>query len=132
MATQQDNSKDGTEPGDRPDSAEHPMAAAPPSLQGNHGSFSNEAPGLVAPSRLNEGDTGSASDKPEAGGQLDFDDGDMVDGGRGRNVRMGGTWAAQGGDSAPLGPPAEIFSSSNLPSDQQDRPEGPSSNGDSA
>ena len=106
---------------------------APPSLQGNHGSFSDEAPGLVAASRLNEGDTGAASDKPEAGGQLDFDDGDMVDGGRGgKKVRMGGTYAAQGADSAPIGPPAEIFSESNQPSDQQDRPEGASSEGDSA
>jgi hypothetical protein len=62
---------------------------APPSLQGNHGSFSNEAPGLVGASALNDGDTGVASDKPEAGGQLDFDDGDMVDGGRDKPVRMG-------------------------------------------
>jgi hypothetical protein len=117
---------------DRP-SDSVPDSQAPPSLQGNHGSFSDDAPGLVAPSRLNEGDTGAASDKPEAGGQLDFDDGDMIDGGRGgKKVRMGGTYAAQGADSAPLGPPAEIFSESNQPSDQQDRPEGPSSDGDSA
>jgi hypothetical protein len=110
---------------DRP-SDSNPDSHAPPSLQGNHGSFSDDAPGLVAPGRLNEGDTGAASDKPEAGGQLDFDDGDMVDGGRGgKKVRMGGTYAAQGADSAPLGPPAEIFSGSNQPSDQQDRPEGP-------
>lgn len=102
---------------DRP-SKSVPDSQAPPSRQDNHGSFSDEAPGLVAPSRLNEGDTGAASDKPEAGGQLDFDDGDMVDGGRGGSkVRMGGTYAAQGADSAPLGPPAEIFSESNQPSD---------------
>ena len=107
--------------------------AAPPSLQGNHGTFSNEAPGLVAPSRLNQGDTGIASDKPEAGGEMKFDDGDMIDGGRGGNkARTGGTWQAQGGDSAPLGAPAEILSDSNQPSDQSDRPEGASSDGDSA
>jgi hypothetical protein len=87
------------------------------SPQGNRGTFSDAAPGLVPPSHLNEGDTGSTSDKPEAGGQLDFDDGDMINAGRGRNVRMGGTWAAQGADSAPLGAPAEILSDSNLPSD---------------
>ncbi|MES2976778.1 MAG: hypothetical protein V4731_00015 [Pseudomonadota bacterium] len=113
----------------RQDSVSSP---APGSLQGNRGSFSDEAPGLVAPGRLNEGDTGSASDKPESGGKLDFDDGDMVDGGRGgNNVRMGGTWQAQGGDSAPLGPPAEILSGSNQPSDQPDRPEGPGKGADS-
>ncbi len=118
-------------PGGAPDGNSTP-AAAPPSLQGNHGSFSNEAPGLVAASRLNEGDTGAASDKPEAGGQLDFDDGDMVDGGRGKNVRMGGTYAAQGADSAPLGPPAEILSGTKRLSDQRDRPERAGSEGDPA
>jgi hypothetical protein len=92
------------------------------SRQGNHGTFSDAAPGLVPPSRLNEGDTGAASDKPQAGGELNFDDGDMRDGGRGKNVRMGGTYAAQGADSAPLGPPAEIQSGSNQPSDPDNRP----------
>ncbi len=94
------------------------------SRQGNHGTFSDAAPGLVPPSRLNEGDTGAASDKPQAGGELNFDDGDgdMRDGGRGKNVRMGGTYAAQGADSAPLGPPAEIQSGSNQPSDPENRP----------
>lgn len=105
---------------------------APPSLQGNHGTHSNEAPDLVQPSRLNEGDTGAASDKPEAGGQLEFEDGDMIDGGRGGNkARTGGTWSAVGADSAPLGAPAEILSNSNKPSDQSDRPEGTLSDGNS-
>lgn len=90
----------------------------------------DDVPGLVPASRLNQGDTGAASDKPEAGGELDFDDGDMWD--RGNTARTGGTWAAEGADSAPLGAPAEIFSDSNQPSDQQDRPEGPSSDGDTA
>jgi hypothetical protein len=104
MASEQQDPEPGTAPGQpgRSDPASSP--------QGKRGSFSDAAPGLVPPSRLNEGDTGVASDKPEAGGQLDFADGDMIDGGRGKNVRMGGTWAAQGGDSAPLGPPAEILS----------------------
>ncbi|MDB5891290.1 MAG: hypothetical protein JWP47_2121 [Polaromonas sp.] len=101
------------------DTERDPNSGAPPSLQGNHGTFSDAAPGLVAPTHLNQGDTGIASDKPEAGGALDFDDGDMIDGGRGGNkARTGGTWSAQGGDSAPLGPPAELFSDSNQPSDR--------------
>jgi hypothetical protein len=106
MASEQQDPEPGTAPGQpgRSDTARSP--------QGKRGSFSDAAPGLVPPSRLNEGDTGVASDKPEAGGQLDFADGDMIDGGRGKSVRMGGTWAAQGGDSAPLGPPAEILSDS--------------------
>jgi hypothetical protein len=72
---------------------------APGSLQGNKGGFSDSAPGLVAPSGLNEGDTGVASDKPEAGGQLDFDDGDMVDGGRGKSVRTGGNTVEDGAEA---------------------------------
>ena len=120
MSAQKHKPQPGT--GTRPGTT---SAETPASRQGNHGSFSNEAPGLVAPSRLNEGDTGAASDRPEAGGQLDFDDGDMEGGGRGKNSRMGGTYAAQGADSAPLGAPAEILSGSNRPSDQDDRPEGP-------
>lgn len=95
------------------------LAASP---QGNHGTFSDAAPGLVPPGRLNEGDGGAASDKPQGGGELNFDDGEMRDGGRGKNVRMGGTYAAQGADGAPLGPPAEIQSGSNQPSDPANRP----------
>lgn len=83
---------------------------------GNHGSFSDEAPGLVPPSHLNQGDTGAASDRPDAGGTLNFDD-DEIYGGRGNNVRRGGTAAAVGADSAPLGPPAEIHSDRNRPDD---------------
>jgi len=103
----------------RADPASALAGTAPPSLQGNHGTFSNEAPGLVAPSRLNQGDTGIASDRPEAGGELDFDDGDMIDGGRGGNkARTGGTSAAEGADSAALGAPAEILSDYNQPSNR--------------
>jgi len=46
---------------------------------------------------------------------LDFDD-DEIYSGRGK-VRSGGTADAKGGDSAPLGPPAEQLSSTNGPSD---------------
>jgi hypothetical protein len=46
---------------------------------------------------------------------LDFDD-DEIYSGRGK-VRSGGTTQAQGGDSGPLGPPAEQLSPTNSPSD---------------
>ena len=48
--------------------------------------------------------------------QLNFDD-DEIYSNRAGSVRGGGTTHAQGGDSAPLGPPAEILSDSNEPSD---------------
>jgi hypothetical protein len=102
-------------------------SASPPE---KHGYLGDEVPGLVPPSELNQGDTGVANDKPQAGGELDFDDGSMWE--RGKNVRTGGTWAAHGADSAPLGPPAEIFSDNNQPSDQPGRPEGARSDGESA
>lgn len=121
-----DGTKRSTEhPIDRPPDTdpqqghEHPEAdpPAPHSRQGNHGANSDNAPGLVAPSALNQRDTGAASDAPEGGGTLQFDDGDMIDGGRGGNkARTGGTWQAQGADSGELGPPAEVFSNSNQPS----------------
>lgn len=47
---------------------------------------------------------------------LNFDDDEIMSGTGGR-VREGGTVHAKGGDSAPLGPPAEILSDTNAPSD---------------
>ncbi|MET0311931.1 MAG: hypothetical protein ABW051_07755 [Burkholderiaceae bacterium] len=55
-------------------------------------------------------------DEPVAGGTLNFDD-DEIYSGRGNNARTGGTANAKGGDSAKLGPPAEILSNRNGPSD---------------
>lgn len=74
-------------------------------------------PGLVAPSRLNLGDHGAADDAPSAGGELNFDDDELAYS-RGKTTRMGGTNRATGADSAPLGPPAEIQSDNNQPSDR--------------
>lgn len=105
-------------------------ASQKPKVPRSHGYLGDDAAGLVSPSRRNQGDTGIASDKPEAGGELDFDDGNMWD--RVNTARTGGTWAAQGADSAPLGAPAEILSDSNQPSDPSDRPEGTRSDGETA
>lgn len=113
----------------KPDSDSAPPSD-PDTRQAANSYLGDDVPGLVPPSGLNQGDTGVASDKPEAGGELDFDDGDMWH--RGNTARTGGTWDAQGADSAPLGAPAEVFSESNQPSDQQDRPEGPSGDGETA
>jgi hypothetical protein len=48
---------------------------------------------------------------------LNFDDEEIYSG-RAKARRSGGTWTAEGADSAPLGPPAEQLSPSNLPSDR--------------
>jgi hypothetical protein len=81
------------------------------------GDFSDNAPGLVAPSKLNLGDRGMVDDVTGGGGELNFDD-DEIYSGRGNGARQGGTASAAGADSAPLGPPAEILSATNLPSDR--------------
>jgi len=121
---------DDATPSATPAVADGLAGARKPAVPRSHGYLGDDVPGLVPPSRHNEGDTGSASDKPEAGGELDFDDGSMWD--RGNTARTGGTWAAEGADSAPLGPPAEVFSASNQPSDQSGRPEGAASDGNTA
>lgn len=54
---------------------------------------------------------------PDAGAELDFDDGTDMGHPRGRTQRTGGTWSADGGDKAPLGPPAEVRSDSVGPDD---------------
>lgn len=61
--------------------------------------------------------------KVESGGgpdtaPLNFDD-DEIYSGRSGSTRSGGTTHAKGGDSAPLGPPAEILSGTNEPSNPQ-------------
>lgn len=92
---------------------------------GKIGVTSDDQPGLVAPSGVNERDHGAADDKPMGGGSLNFDD-DEVMSGRGNNARSGGTWAAQGADSGELAPPAEILSDRNGPSDRGRRSKKPS------
>jgi hypothetical protein len=95
----------GAAGGTEPDRGEGP---------GKIGLFSDKAPGLVAPSGVNEGDHGAADDKPMGGGSLNFDDDEL---GRGSVTRAGGTWEAQGADSGKLGPPGEILSDRIGPSD---------------
>ena len=84
------------------------------------GITSDKQPDLVAPSGVNERDRGAADDKPMGGGTVNLDDDDMAHP-RGKTTPAGGTWQAQGGDSAPLGPPAEIRSDRNGPSDRSSR-----------
>jgi hypothetical protein len=84
---------------------------------GKIGLTSDSQPDLVAPSGLNERDHGAADDKPMGGGSINFDDDDMVHP-RGKTTSAGGTWKAQGGDSAPLGPPGAGLSDRNGPSDR--------------
>jgi hypothetical protein len=83
---------------------------------GKIGLTSDAQPDLVAPSGVNERDHGAADDKPMAGGSVNLDDDDMVHP-RGKTTGVGGTNAAKGGDSAPLGPPGAGLSNRNGPSD---------------
>jgi hypothetical protein len=69
---------------------------------------------------VNERDHGAADDKPMGGGSVNLDD-DSMERPRGKTTEAGGTWQAQGGDSAPLGPPREIMSDRNGPSDPDNR-----------
>lgn len=81
------------------------------------GLTSDDQPGLVAPSGVNERDHGAADDKPMGGGSVNLDDDDMVHP-RGKVTGAGGTANAKGGDSAPLGPPGAGLSDRNGPSDR--------------
>ena len=93
---------------------------------GKIGLLSDQQPDLVAPSGVNERDHGSADDTPMAGGTINLDDDDLTRP-RGKTTAAGGTWQAQGGDSGKVGPPGEILSDRNGPSDLSDRSD-PSSN----
>jgi hypothetical protein len=87
---------------------------------GKVGLTSDNQPDLVAPSGVNERDHGAADDKPMGGGSVNLDDDDLTHP-RGKTTAAGGTWQATGGDSAPLGPPKEILSGRNGPSDPAKR-----------
>jgi hypothetical protein len=110
---------------DRPKDEAESRPAAPRSAE-EKGSLTGEDPvarterDLVAPSGVNEGDHGSAEDTPQAGGSVNLDDDDMVHP-RGKVTSQGGTWKAEGGDSAPLGAPREVLSDRNGPSDPDNR-----------
>jgi hypothetical protein len=84
------------------------------------GITSDKQQDLVAPSGVNERDHGAADDKPMGGGSVNLDD-DSEEHPRGNVSRTGGTWQAEGGDSAPLGPPGAGLSGSNGPSDRSGR-----------
>jgi len=83
---------------------------------GKVGLTSSQQPDLLAPSGVNEGDHGTAEDKPMAGGTLNLDDDDEIHP-RGMTTASGGTWEAQGGDSGKLGAPSAGLSDRNGPSD---------------
>lgn len=101
--------------------SKHPAAPDEPGGgPGKAGPASGEQPDLVSPSGVNERDHGAAEDKPMAGGSVNLDDDDMAHP-RGNTTRQGGTWDAEGGDSAPLGAPREVLSDRNGPSDPDNR-----------
>ncbi len=85
---------------------------------GKIGLASDKQPDLVQPSGVNQRDHGSTGEAPMAGGQLNFDD-DEVMSGRANSGRTGGTWDAKGADSGKLAPPSEILSDRNGPSDPE-------------
>jgi hypothetical protein len=87
---------------------------------GKVGLLSDRQPDLVAPTGVNERDHGAADDKPMGGGAVNLDDDDIVHP-RGKVTGKGGTWDAEGGDSGKLGPPSEILSDRNGPSDPNSR-----------
>jgi hypothetical protein len=116
----QEQSKDGMprKDGDRPSpDVEQDYRGDGP---GKVGLTSDQQPDLVSPSGVNEGDHGAADDKPMGGGSINFDDDDMAHP-RGKETAAGGTWKAEGGDSAPLGPPGAGLSDRNGPSDPDNR-----------
>jgi hypothetical protein len=60
------------------------------------------------------------SEDPKASDGVNLDDDDIVHP-RGKVTGKGGTWEAEGGDSGKLGPPSEILSDRNGPSDPNSR-----------
>jgi hypothetical protein len=112
----QEQSKDGIprKDGDRP--SPDAEKAYPGDGPGKIGLTSDGQPDLVSPSGVNQRDHGAADDKPMAGGSVNLDDDDITHP-RGKTTAAGGTWQAEGGDSAPLGPPGAGLSDRNGPSD---------------
>jgi hypothetical protein len=82
------------------------------------GLLSDDQPGLVAPSGVNQRDHGAADDPPQAGGTLNFDDGtDMVHP-RGKVTSASRTSnETNPSDAGELGPPQAGLSDRNGPSD---------------
>jgi hypothetical protein len=111
----QEQSKDGIprKDGDRPSPDVDYRGDGPAKV----GITSDKQPDLVAPSGVNERDHGAADDKPMGGGAVNLDDDDMAYPRGKATGNNGGTWEAEGGDSAPLGPPGAGLSNRNGPSD---------------
>jgi hypothetical protein len=123
---------DAPEAGGKPDNPPRvgdekgmPMTTESPSAQdyrgdgpGKVGITSDRQPDLVAPSGVNERDTGAADERASAGGTLDFDDGtDMVHP-RGKVTGAGRTWNEKNpSDAGDLGAPGAGLSDRNGPSD---------------
>jgi len=116
----QQQSKDGVPRKDAkrpsPDGEQEDRSDGP----GKVGLTSDQQPGLVSPSGVNERDHGAADDKPMGGGSVNFDDDDLAHP-RGKTTAAGGTWEAQGADSAPLGSPGAGLSDRNGPSDPDNK-----------
>jgi hypothetical protein len=114
----------GGEQGQRPQTGERPDERHGEAYEGDGprkvGLTSDRQPDLVSPSGVNERDHGAAEDKPMGGGSINLDDDDMVRP-RGKVTGQGGTWEAQGADSAELGAPGAGLSDSNGPSDPDNR-----------
>jgi len=120
----QTGSRAGAAGEQRPRTAERPNERGGDAYEGGGpgkpGLTGGSQPDLVSPSGVNQRDHGAAEDKPMAGGSVDLDDDDMAHP-RGKETGAGGTRDAQGADSAPLGPPREVLSDRNAPSDPANR-----------
>lgn len=66
---------------------------------------------------LDEASAHRFDDLPQDG-PLNFDDGTDMGHPRGKAMRDGGTWEAEGGDSGDLKPPSEVLSEHNGPSER--------------
>lgn len=86
---------------------------------GQQGNASRQDP--VGPHGDDAKQRGSRVEGSRTQGAQPLDAADRAQGGRGNDVRRGRTAAAQGADSAPLGPPAEILSDHIGPSDPDRR-----------
>jgi len=113
---------------DRPTAGDEkgmPLSGESPSAQDYRGDgpakvgvTSDNQPDLVSPSGVNERDHGSAEDRPDAGGTLDFDDGTDEVHPRGKVTGSGGTWNEKfPSDAGKLGAPNAGMSDRNGPSD---------------
>lgn len=108
-AAEEKGTATGTEPGRQDYRGDGPA---------RHGLVSDEQPGLVAPSGVNQGDHGVADDRPDAGGELNFDDGTDEIHPRGKVTGAGRTWDDKTpSDAGRLGSPNVGMSERNGPSD---------------